>query len=270
MRPRVGRGSRALTTLGPASAWGTVVYAGDAVHPQSHRLVHLLGFQTRLTSDSHRANAVVLPVPAMVPLDASNVIDVPFSTLEDMAATLRQMDPLRGFDRPDPRTAPRGSFHVVFARPDNVVPAISALPTELQPPVDRKLFRQLGRQYPGAQLALCCWTGTLHAAPVILWYEPRDSQTLFLPVPVDGDHVLVVGSNVRPFGVQTQTDTPVASGYLPTSVWGKVVKKNALAGDYDVVVAPLHQLANVAGKHDIHARLDPRLWSIPFVPRVAR
>lgn len=268
MRARLGRGGRALTTLGPASAWGTTVYAGDAVHPETHRRVHLLGFQTRITNDSPRANAVVLPVPSAAPLDAGNLIEVPCTALDDLAATLRQMDSQRGFERPDPRTPPRGAFHVAFAHPDAVVPAISPLPTDVQPPVDRRLFKRLGRQYPGAQLALCCWTGAMHSAPVLLWYEPLDPQTFFLSVPVDGDHVLVIGSSVRPFGIPTASAS--ATDYLPSAVWGRVAKKPALAGDYDVLVAPLQQLVNVAGKHDLHPRLDPKLWSIPFVPRVAR
>lgn len=255
-----------MTTLGPATAWGTIVYAGEAVHPQSRRRVHVLGFQTRVTNDSHRANAIVLPVPSTRPLDAGNVVDVRALALEDMAARMRLMDPLRGFERPETRVSPPGQFGVVFTRPDGVVRAISSLPPPLQPPVDRRLFVRLGERYPGAQFALCCWTGTLHAAPVVLWYEPLESKALFLPVPVDGGHTVLVGSSVRPFGISMDEHAPDPGGFLPQAAWGKVVKQGATV-DYDVELAQLQQLANVAGKHDLHPRLDPRLWDVRFAAR---
>lgn len=260
------RGGDLVTTLGPATAWGTVVYAGEAVHPQTRRRVHVLGFQTRVTNDSHRANAIVLPVPSAGPVGASHVVDVGAPVLEDMAARLRLMDPLRGFDRPETRVSPPGRFAVVFTRPDGVVRAISSLPPALQPPVDRRLFSQLAQRYPGAQLALCCWTGTLHAAPVVLWYEPLEPKALFLPVPVDGGHTVIVGSSVRPFGIVMSERVPDASGLLPAAGWGKVVKQGT-AVDYDVELAQLQQLANVAGKHDLHPRLDTKLWDVRFVAR---
>lgn len=256
-----------MTTLGPASAWGTITYAGEAVHPETRRRVHVLGFQTRIVNGARRANAVVLPVPSEAPLGPENTIDAPFLALEDMAARLRQMDPRRGFERPNARALPRGKFSVVFTKPEGAVRAISGLPSALQPPIDRRLFHQLGEGYPGAQLALCCWSGDIHAAPVVLWYEPRDPKTLFLPAPVEGDHALIVGSSVRPFGVRTSARSPDAGGFLPPSVWGQVVKGGP-ALDYEVALAPLQDLTNAAGKHDLHPRLDPRLWDIRFELRM--
>lgn len=256
-----------MTTLGPATAWGSVVYAGDAVHPETRRRVHLLGFQTYAVNDFHRANAVVLPVPSSAPLSAANLVELPFLALEDMAAPLRRMDPLRGFDRPETRVAPRGTFAVVFTRPEGAVRAIDGLPANLKPPIDRALFAQLGQRYPGAHLALCCWTGTLHAAPVALWYEPLVAKALFLPVPVAGGHTLVVGSSVRPFGVRVSERPPDPKGLLPAAIWGRVVKAGD-AVDYDVDMGQLQQLANVAGRHDLHPRLDTKLWDIRFAPRL--
>jgi len=255
-----------VTTLGPATAWGTIVYAGDAVHPATRRRVHVLGFQTRVINDFHRANAIVLPVPSVGPVGAGNVVDVPATALEDMAARLRLMDPLRGFDRPETRVSPPGQFALVFTRPDGIVRAISSLPPPLQPPVDRRLFSDLAQRYPGAQLALCCWTGTLHAAPLVLWYEPLEPKALFLPVPVDGGHTVIVGSSVRPFGIVMSDRPPDPGGFLPSAAWGKVVKSGA-AVDYDVELAQLQQLANVASKHDLHPRLDPKLWEVRFAAR---
>jgi hypothetical protein len=255
-----------VNTLGPATAWGSIVYAGDAVHPDSRRRVHVLGFQTRVINDFHRANAIVLPVPSAGPLKASNLVELPLGTLEDMAALLRRMDPLRGFVKPDTRSLPRGAFQVVFTRPERAVHAIDALPSHLQPAIDRKLFARLAGRYPGMQLALCCWTGSLHAAPVVLWYEPLDPRALFLPMPVGGGYTLIIGSSVRPFGIRASERSPDSGGLLPTAVWGKVVK-DGTAIDYDVGTAQLQQLANVAGKHDLHPRLDPKLWEIRFAPR---
>lgn len=255
-----------MTTLGPATAWGAISYAGEAVHPETRRRVHVLGFQTRVANDFHRANAIVLPVPSAAPLDAGNLLELPFLALEDMAAPLRRMDPQRGFERPETRVASRGAFRVVLTRPEGAVRAIDALPPELQPPIDRKLFVQLALRYPGAQLALCCWTGTLYSAPVGIWYEPLDPKALFLTAPVDGGHTLVVGSSVRPFGVRMSPRSPDPGGFLPAAAWGKVVKSGP-AVDYDVETAQLQQLANLAGKHDLHARLDPKLWDIRFAPR---
>jgi hypothetical protein len=257
-----------MTTLGPATAWGSVVYAGEAVHPETRRRVHVLGFQTRIVNNFHRANAVVLPIPSRIPLDAENIVDAPFLVLEDMAARLRQTDPQRGFERADTRSADRGQLSVVITRPEGAVRAIDALPANLQPPIDRKLFAALGERYPGSQFALCCWQGTLHSAPVIIWYEPLDPKALFMPAAVEGGHTLIVGSTVRPFGIRMSPSVspPDPGGFLPSTAWGKVVKASP-ALDYDIELSQLHQLANVAGKHDLHPRLDPKLWDIRFQSR---
>lgn len=274
-------------TVGPATAWDTVLYAGDGFHPQTKRYIHVLGFQNRVINDFHRANAVLLPVPAGAPLGPENLLQVPEWVLEDRANAIRQMDPNRALALPrvvrGGSTVQRGRYSVAIAsRVSDALEAIETLPPEHRPPVDRAALAAYAKWYEGWPLVIGAWTGRMESEPLVLWYEPLKPQRLFLPslvAPAGGvprpleavpwDHALLIGSSVHPFGVPVRSRdlAPVGlESFLPPLVWGKAVKGQGPNVDYEVEVGPLRQLGNVAGKYDLHARLDPKLWAIGFEP----
>jgi hypothetical protein len=270
-------------TVGPSTAWDTIVYAGEALHPTTHRYIHVLGFQNRVINDFHRANAVILPVPATGPLGPENLIEV--ASLEDQAGPLRQMDPNRSLSVPRVvrgfQLVQKGHYALAWVnRVEDAVHALGTLPEELRPPIDRAALAAHARWYPGWPLVLCCWRGRMQSAPVVLWYEPQNPQRLFLPAleaPAGGvprplesaprDLTLVIGSAIHPFGVAARSKAWLAAElrvFLPPTIWGSVLKGEAPNVDYEVEVAPLRRLENVAGKHDLHPRLDPKLWNVKF------
>jgi hypothetical protein len=270
-------------TIGPAKIWDSIVYAGEGFHPETHRYIHVLGLQNRVINEFDRPNAVIVPVPSVGALSRPNLIDTAPDALSAMSGPLRQMNPALGLLLPrgarGATLVTRGQYGVTFINePQGAVVALEALPAELRPPHDRSLLAAYARWYPGWPLLLCCWQGRMHADPVVLWYEPRDPKRLFLPTlqalqggtpqplaTVQRDVTLVVGSTIRPFGISPRRT--LSSPFLPNAVWGEWVTGAGPNVDHELDVSSFRQLRNVAGKHDLHERLDPKTWSLKFKQR---
>ena len=269
-------------TVGPSKAWDTIVYSGEACHQVTSRRVHILGFQNRVVNEFDRPNAIVLPVPSALPLGPANLVDVPADALLNPAGVVRRMDPNLGLRLPRvekaSRVLQRGRYGVVFVNdPQELVPAVEKLPEADRPPCDRRTLAAFVRWYPQWPLLLLCWRGRMHAEPVVLWYEPVEAKKLFLPtldaskggVPeplavVQRDLTLLVGSTLQPFGVSLRGPS---SPPLAPSVWGTVLHGSHVNVDYEVEVAAFRGLRNRAGRHDLHERLDPKIWSLEFRER---
>jgi hypothetical protein len=154
--------------------------------------------------------------------------------------------------------------------------AIETLPENLRPKLKSEIVDAYSKWYPEWPLAVCAWSGRIEAHPLFWWYEPMDPKVLFLPA-LEGtngkvpdpqadilrDHTLLIGSTISPFGYRNPKPD-LLGGFLSSQIWGQVVDDEDFNGDYTVEVEPLRQLKNHQGRHDLHERLDPKIWDIEF------
>lgn len=272
-----------MITLGPANLSKTLVFSGEAYHPKSGitgvLYTHLLGFQSRAETD--RPNAVVLPIPTKAPLGPDNVVSLPEGVplFRNMERTLKGMlerakggPPRQGY--PERYVFHAGSYTVVLAKDASQLPmAIMALPEDLRPVLTREIQALCVRQYPQWPLALCAWNGRIEAEPLLWWYEPRERRSLFLPTlvargahpeaQVERDQTLLVGSTLHPFGI-TYPGAKDRGPFLSDLFWGQDLKGPGPNGDTLVAAEDFRGLRNVRGRHDLHARLDPKVWNLDF------
>ncbi len=280
-------------TLAPAKLSKTIIYAGEGHHPDRrdiHSLtyMHVLGYQNNAENKSGKPNAMILPIPSKGELGPENIIDTTShpGVLSDMASAIEGMnrDQMLGISSkgfPSIKVFSAGSYTVALApNASQLIHAIAALPEALRPIINREIVQAYSEWYADWPIAVCAWDGRIEAEPLLWWYEPIEPKVLFLPaldshngkVPnlkrdVQRDHTLLIGSNISPFGLASHldldNDDPLR-GFLPPQVWGQVVKGSDFNGDYTVEVEPLRQLKNYQGRHDLHERLDPKIWDIEF------
>lgn len=192
----------------------TIVSCIEARHHATGALVHVLGYQNKATSNM--PNAMLIPFPTRVAMGPANVVDTrkcPTILMDYKDAISPPMpmcfgdDSSRGVSVFD-----AGSYTIVLAANAGEIPAaLMQVPSNKRPAINQALFDRYAELYPANdwQIALCCWDGAIDAEPMMWWYEPNDPTRLFLPGldahdgkppssgPVDVDHVLVVGSNIR-------------------------------------------------------------------------
>lgn len=278
-------------TLSPASLSKTIVYAGEAHHPQRRGIhnmlyVHVLGYQNEAENKSDRPNAMILPFPSKSEMGPENVIDASASPsiLKDMSKAIKPVGSSRGIavdslglGYPSVKVFKSGSYTVALVqRAADVAHAIAALPPDLQPVVNREVLKVYSKWYADWPIAVCAWDGRIKAEPLFWWYEPIDAKVLFLPAldshngkapnpqhTTKRDHTLIIGSAIHPFGV-INPSKDLLGGFIPPQIWGTIIDWEDWNGDYTVEVEPLRQIKNYQGKHDIHARLDPKVWDIEF------
>lgn len=279
-------------TLSPARLKKTVVYAGEAHHPlrrdiHNIRYVHVLGYQNEAENKSDKPNAMILPIPSKVEMGPENVIDTTTcpTILKDMAISIESIGgaahtrslTLDAKGYPSVKVFQAGSYTVALVqRASEVAQAVAALPEHLRPVLNRKILNAYSKWYADWPIAVCAWDGRIKAEPLFWWYEPINAKVLFLPAldshngkapnpsgNVERDHTLVIGSTIHPFGV-TNFSKERLGGFIPPQIWGRTIEGRDWNGDYTVEIEPLRQIKNYQGKHDIHARLDPKVWDIEF------
>jgi hypothetical protein len=201
--------------------------AGKASHTQPG------GIQDYEPSPGH-PNAMILPFPAETAMGPANIIDT-----RDCKKIL---DDYNESTRPKRRSVTNefgagvadfsdsvqvfqsGNYHVVLAANAtalSIQAALQTVPAEKRPSISKEMIEGYLRLYGGWTIAICCFSGTVEAEPLLWWYEPRDATKLFLPtldahdggapnvdVKVLADHVLIVGSSETLPGVRVEfTDT---------------------------------------------------------------
>jgi hypothetical protein len=271
-------------TLGPAKLSKTLIYAGESRHPLDGRYIHVLAYQNRALNQAGRANAMVLPLPSKAAMSSSNAIGLSGykDILKDLAKPIQSMSQVREARRSLTKSVEVfdvGSYSVVLAsRAEDAVAAISQLPSDKQPQLNREIFTTYSKWYSGWPVAICCWNGKVEPEPLLWWYEPVDPRKLFFPMvdahdgkapnlgrDVRRDHTILVGSTIHPFGVDTKVeDLGPAAPYISKVLWGRVLEEQDFNRDYVVDVPFLRTLRNVQGQHDMHARLDPKIWNLDF------
>ena len=271
-------------TIQPAKLSNTLIYAGEAYHPEDQRYIHVMAYQNRATNLADRPNAMVLPIPAKAHMGPENTINMVGyeDLLKDLSKPLRNMNKNRSYGSRGITKAlvfDVGSYTVVLAtRAEDAIDAISEVPTEKRPKLNREVFKAFSEWYPDWPIAICCWNGAIQPEPLLWWYEPLDPKNLFYPAvdahdgkapdlkkDVKRDHTLIVGSTIHPFGIHSRvSDLGPAKGFISDSVWGRALEGADFNRDFTVSVPKLRTLENVKGARDMHARLDSNIWDVEF------
>jgi len=246
----------------------TRIYVGEA--QRQGKLVHVLAYQN--TAISNRPNAMVLPFPAAAKMGQENVIDTrKFKNfLEEIGEATRMRAKSFGrrgmtlgaasFDSDSlAEVFDSGSYTIVLATNVWQIPeALSRVAAEKRPNVTSDFLIGYNELYPEQPIAVCCWNGAIEAEPLMWWYEPRDTKSLFVPTmdahsgkapkvgeKVDTDHIISVGSTTGNMGSkvtysQARSMPAEVKELLPTNVHGKRLPDRLENGDCLIKTAALH------------------------------
>lgn len=249
--------------------------------------VHVLAYQNRALNKDPKPNAMILPIPSAEPLEKKNTIDLTGygNALKDIGHPVTNMRADRpngeaSFGRPGPVSIFRtGSYTVAIAsEAGEVAAALATLPGDIRPQLNREIFKFYGEYYKGWPIAICCWAKAIKPEPLMWWYKPKTPKRIFFPM-LDAhngkapntrkdpkrDHLLLMGSRVKPFGVLHQaTDLGPAEDFIPERVWGRDLQGADFNRDYVVDIGAMRVIQNSQGPYDLHARLDPKIWSLNF------
>lgn len=249
-------------SMAPAHFAGTTVFIGEKAH-HSFGLVHVLGYQNTVVNYADGPNAMILHIPAGVPMTQGNFIDTTgcreflnnmvtalrppaFLTLGGhRARTIGASAPVHIFEH--------GIYTVVLsADPTQIPEALSRVPEAKRPAMNPRLFDFYAQEFPKWSVALCCFDNreAAKAAPMLMWYKPMNGKRLMLPsldchtgdVPdvkaqVLVDHWIIAGSDRMPpdVGVQVRyTDgcAPEVMAFLPSRVVGRQFREMMPNGDF--------------------------------------
>ncbi len=256
----------------------TRLYVGEA--ERNGKTVHVCAYQN--TAQTHGPNAMVLPIPTEMAMGPENLIDtrefknflkniVDATQVHTKSAGMRRSMTLGSFGSDSlAQVIDVGSYTVVLAENVNQIPeALTRVPEDRRPSVSKKFLGGYGAIYPNQPIAICCWNGSIEAEPLLMWYEPKDRTTLFIPTmdAHDGnpprlgervytDHIITVGSVGPTSGqkvVYTDRLIPEAvKDLLPTHAHGHRLPSWLENGDCFVKTAALH-----TSKKDLWEGSDP-------------
>jgi len=252
-------------TLEPATLASTILVAHEVEH--DGRSVNVVGYQNKASSAGAGPNAMILPIPSAAPMGPANCIDMTgaeqlFGRYEDL---VRPVSRSRGLEDvavaagPDLRVFDSGSYTVVLTRRfdlERLQDVLAALPADKRLELgaaQMRVFDAFRELYPGWHLAICIWSGTVAAEPILWWYEPLPAYVdkHFLPgldahdgnppdpslrsVPID--HTLIVGTDAKagpPNAAGLVDDVPKPlRKWLPRNVFGALLHNTtARNGDW--------------------------------------
>lgn len=229
----------------PANFSVTKVYAGEGEY--KNKYVHVVAYQNNADSQNmHEPNAMILPFPAAAAMNESNVIDTrKFKSFLKNIATASEMrgKTLGGTRRgmiakggvafnSDALVFDVGSYTVILAEDAIQIPdALEKVSEDKRPNLSWQLLTGLSKLYPDQPLAVCCWSGSVKAEPLLWWYEPKDKSTLFWPTMdahdggapnpkavVETDHIIMAGSSLKPISKYAQGNVVVYTDEIPKEV----------------------------------------------------
>jgi hypothetical protein len=273
----------------PSEMSDTILSCLETKHPTTGSLIHVAGYQNKAESLAG-PNAMLLPFPSRVLMGPENILDTreAKSLLKDYAEAIKEqtqslgMKSLGGpmsFLDDDVQVFESGSYFVVLARNAAAIPgALRFVPSDQRPKVNQAIFDRYAEFYPEAswQLALCCWNGAVDAEPLLWWYEPADTSSLFFPAldahdgrppvlsnKVDVDHSLIVSSTIRgmKYGNPVYLTDKIPDAlkpYVATSVAGAEFKHHHLQnGDWRFPLTNFDQIVYTDGNRKLFNRVPP-------------
>lgn len=188
-------------------------------------LYHFMGYQNTVANDATGGNAMILPILAKPgTLDKSCLVDTRSgkNILKDMAAAIRPQTRsmsrslgMVSFGIPSVQIFEFDVFTAVLADNALLIPAVlDEVPANRRPPLKPELFADFEGRYKSPVLVLCFDNkDAAEAAPIVVKYQPRDPDHLFIPAmdahdgnpPVDGgmvdtDHAFLASVEGMPKG----------------------------------------------------------------------
>ncbi len=248
-------------SVAPANFTGTTLFLGKKDHPQ-HGTVFVLGYQNTAHNLSTGSNAMLLHIPAWSMtqrnfLDTRNCRHI----LKDMVLALT----------PHFKSAPFGVARTMMSAPVQVfehdiytvvlaenaafIPdALQYVPENKRIAVNRPLFDFYAYYFRDWPVALCCFDNqqAREAAPLLMWYKPKDSYYFQLPAldchtgnvpsltsPVEVDHWVILASDEmqtsRSHTVRyTDTVPSDVRAFLPDRVIGRYFSCRMRNGDFGI------------------------------------
>jgi hypothetical protein len=274
----------------PAHFSGTTLYVGRVDHPAFGH-IEVVGYQNTAVNLFKGPNAMLLHLPAVI-MSPANFLDTTANRafLDDMvrAAVAPTIVPCAGPMAGEPpfrvEVFEHDIYTVILATDPRGIPAaLDAVPPNRRPRLHRKLLDFYARAYPGYPVALCCFDNAdaRRAAPLLLWYPPRDPNWLVAPAIdchtgrppnpkgwVRIDHTLIIGfppqptwhgSGPRGFRVHYRQPAGALAAFLPDYVTAPRFTHEQLPnGDFAVPTAEVQ-----AGRID---RVYRRLATGALVP----
>lgn len=252
----------------PSKMSDTHLYVGEA--EKDGKTVHVLAYQN--TAKSSGPNAMVIPFPTDMAMGPANVIDTSAfkSFLKDISDA--SMIVSKGFNsaligsrsltssRGIAQVFDVGSYTVILAENvSQIKEALKKVVPEKRPEVSKNFLYGYDELYPHQPIAICCWNGSVKAEPLMWWYEPRDTKTLFIPTMdahdgqapnvdslVSTDHIISVGSvgptdGSKVFYNSINKIPSQVMDLLPSHVHGMQMKHREWNGDSFVKTASLHE-----------------------------
>lgn len=237
-------------TLGPANLTNTLVYAHRMADGQ-----HVMGYQNKASTPAmwgtSAINAMILPIPAQGSMGQENAVDLRSDPdiLKDYAKAVNEEERMsRGMKSAaamlnSVSVFKTGSYEVVMAKQPRLIPSVVK---ELHPEitVSEELMEAYGRWYRGWHVAVCFFSGTVEAEPIMFTYKPKFPNFLFAPtldshtggVPAkwaELDHTIIFGSDDSGNKVHRPHPTPsTLAPYFPSHVKGFKPSRHVLNGDY--------------------------------------
>lgn len=253
-------------SVSESSMSNTLIYVGEG--QRDNKLVHVIAYQNKAENLSNGPNAMVIPFPAGVPMNEQNVIDTSNfkSFLSDITeATRRSRRRSASFSKSmmlgnscdEALVFDVGSYTVVLADSvEKVSAAMNRVTEKKRPIISEEFLIGYGKLYPDQPIAVCCWNGSIEAEPLLWWYEPKNSEVLFVPtmdahdgkspnveMNVYTDHNISAGSSVYSSSadqVNYSEELPAhVVGLLPSHVHGTKIQRSMKNGDMFIKTSQL-------------------------------
>ena len=247
----------------------TVLYVGRVDHPVFGH-IEVVGYQNTAINLSRGPNAMLLHLPA-VTMSPRNFLDTTANReiLADMVRAVTPSSasygPMASYGAPPAQVQvfEHDIYTVVLATDPRSIPAaLDMVPPHRRPRLRRSLLKFYANAYPGYPVALCCFDNAdaRKAAPLLLWYPPRDPNWLVAPAIdchtgrapdpngwVSVDHHLIVGVPMQPTRYRPESEQGVVhytqpagplGAFLPHCVAGRTFTQGHLPnGDFAVATA---------------------------------
>lgn len=280
----------ACCSLAPAEFIKTYGWVGEL--EKNGKLIHVLAYENVAYNRSGSGNAMILPIPAVegtltsknlleghqfrsVVKDLYNSSRGPIEkAVDDVLDQLNSLSAAAAAGGPESKAAEpvrvevfsRGSYTVVLSNSATAIPeALSKVPADKRPVLNKEIFDAYAKWYPGWSFALCCFADAVdRPEPLIWWYEPKNPDKLFFPAldahtggppvlnsVVDVDHRLVLSSHklsnlladtwISPvhrvkFSEPRKILTDETKSYIPEFVVGDRFSTPLVQGDFEFSV----------------------------------
>lgn len=270
----------ACCSMAPAHFEDTYGWIGEL--QRDGKLVHILAYENVASNATEGGNAMILPIPAKSQTlsdknllngeDFRGVVKSLYKSsrgpIEQFIDKIRdQLENLSSYADSATKGATvqvfeKGSYTVVLSDTATAIPgALSRVPEEKRPKINKEIFEAYDKWYPGWSFAMCCFKTDLKSPePLIWWYEPRNPDRLFFPA-VDAhtgkapvldsvvkvDHKLVVSSDKMSSMLADTLISPVhkvklerprseyteiAQQFIPNFVMGNEFEFDMVQGDF--------------------------------------